>query len=632
MVHTASCPSCGAPITFRWSQAVQTTCSSCSSILVRHDLDLEKVGRVSAPPPRTSRIQIGTEGRHDGRSFTVVGRIAYRWGRGGWSEWHIVFADGTTAWLSDAQDEYAITRLVAPPKHIPAADAIRPGFELRVDARRFEVTTVTPARYAGVEGELPFEYWDHDEVVFADLRSAESGLATIDYSEDEPLLFVGDSVDFAALGLRNLLDPPEREVREVRTLGCPSCGGAVSILRPEDTVTVVCRYCGSVLDAASPGLEVIQKLDRRKLPDPRIPLGSTGKLRGAEYTVLGFQERTIRVEGENYSWREYLLHAPEQGFRYLSEYDGHWNYITPLKALPEVAGRRIGQNVAILYGEKFKEFQKASARTTAVLGEFPWEIRVGDEVQAIDYVSPPRMLSCERTRQETSWSLGEYTKPARIWEAFGLEGRPPRPKGVFANQPSWGRTNVRAMIRVFPLAAALLAAVFVVRAALGGQTVASAPHQSLAAQPDSSIVVLGPFELGGRTSNVQIKTEAAVDNTWIYFDFDLVNVETGERRTIGREISYYHGVDGGERWSEGDHDDAALLSRVPPGQYALRIYPQSERNVSYTVTVRRDVAPGRLYLLALGVMLLPALVVGFSAYKFEVARWAESDHPLVTED
>ena len=43
----ANCPSCGAPVKFLWSSAVQTTCEFCHSILVRTDVDLKKVGEVA---------------------------------------------------------------------------------------------------------------------------------------------------------------------------------------------------------------------------------------------------------------------------------------------------------------------------------------------------------------------------------------------------------------------------------------------------------------------------------------------------------------------------------------------------------------------------------------------------------
>ena len=56
---------------------MQTTCPFCHSILVRHDVDLEKVGEVADLPPDASPIQIRTEGKFNGKTFVVVGRIVY---------------------------------------------------------------------------------------------------------------------------------------------------------------------------------------------------------------------------------------------------------------------------------------------------------------------------------------------------------------------------------------------------------------------------------------------------------------------------------------------------------------------------------------------------------------------------
>ena len=62
--RVANCPNCGAPIKFLWSSAVQTTCEYCHSILVRRDVDLERVGEIADLPPDSSPIQIATEGDH----------------------------------------------------------------------------------------------------------------------------------------------------------------------------------------------------------------------------------------------------------------------------------------------------------------------------------------------------------------------------------------------------------------------------------------------------------------------------------------------------------------------------------------------------------------------------------------
>jgi len=202
--RAANCPNCGARIEFLWSAAVQTTCAYCRSVLVRHDVDLERVGRVGDLPPDASPIQIGTEGRYQNRSFLVVGRILYEYERGGWNEWHVVMSDGASAWVSDAQLEYAVSFLVPDPPPLPNVAEVRPGHRLEFKGAAYEVTVVTPARYRGVEGELPFEYWDKSEVFFADLRSRGAEFATIDYSEPTPLFFAGESVGYDDLRLTNV--------------------------------------------------------------------------------------------------------------------------------------------------------------------------------------------------------------------------------------------------------------------------------------------------------------------------------------------------------------------------------------------------------------------------------------------
>ena len=199
----ANCPNCGALVRFRWSSAVQTTCEYCRSILVRRDVNLERVGAVADLPPDPSPIQIGTEGIYRNKSFLVVGRILYEYEQGGWNEWHVVCQDGTSGWLSDAQAEYAVSFLT-PSSGLPPAAQLHPGQRLLLNGQPFEVTTLTRARYRGVEGELPFEYWDKTETLFADLRTPEARFATIDYSEDPPLLFVGEAVSFDELRLKNL--------------------------------------------------------------------------------------------------------------------------------------------------------------------------------------------------------------------------------------------------------------------------------------------------------------------------------------------------------------------------------------------------------------------------------------------
>jgi hypothetical protein len=204
--RSAACPNCGATIAFRWSGAVQTVCPFCKSVLVRRDLDLAKVGTVSDLPPTSSPIQLGTEGKMGKDAFVVVGRIIYAYDRGGWNEWHLRTTSGTSAWLSDAQGDLALSMPAKSQAELPDAEDLKVGQSYSIDGTLFRVASLTKARYAGIEGELPFESWDKTEALFADLDTEgdEPRFATIDYSDDMPVAYVGTYVELEQLAARNL--------------------------------------------------------------------------------------------------------------------------------------------------------------------------------------------------------------------------------------------------------------------------------------------------------------------------------------------------------------------------------------------------------------------------------------------
>jgi hypothetical protein len=185
---------------------VQTVCPYCKAVLVQRSLDLEKVGMVSDLPPTSSPIQLGTEGKWGKDAFVVVGRIIYAYDRGGWNEWHLRTTSGTSAWLSDAQGDLAISTPAERPIELPAAAQLKVGQSYEIDGTTFRVASLTRASYAGIEGELPFESWDRSEALFADLDAdgREPRFATIDYSDDTPVAYVGSYVELDQLAARNL--------------------------------------------------------------------------------------------------------------------------------------------------------------------------------------------------------------------------------------------------------------------------------------------------------------------------------------------------------------------------------------------------------------------------------------------
>ncbi|NNF13273.1 MAG: DUF4178 domain-containing protein [Gemmatimonadetes bacterium] len=625
---SAQCPSCGAEVGFRWAGAVQTTCDYCDSILVRHGTDLEKVGKVSEPPPTTSPIQLGTEGRYDGRPFTVVGRIVYGYERGGWSEWHLVFDDGSSGWLSDAMLEYSVSFLAEDAGPIPYEDQIARGLRLKLLDDTYEVTDTTPARYLSTEGELPWEYHDRDDMTFADLKSGDGKVVTLDYSEDPPLVFAGEYVHFDDLALTHLREDTGDTLHhsQVQTLSCPNCGSSVEVRQAGLSVNVVCASCASVLDATSPGAKVLQTFKKNKYIDPRIPLGTKGSWKGAEYEVLGYQFRTMHWPGEKYSWDEYLIYNPEYGFRYLTEEDGHWNDAVTVKEAPDEGSKYSAFRRKVHFrGETYKHFEGARTTTDYVLGEWPWEVRVGDEVHTDDFVCPPRSLSKEVSDDETVWSVAEYVDGHRIWEAFDLEGKPPRPVGVYSNQPSPHADRAKRVGLTAAFVVPLFLVLWIVRTVTGSTPITAEAFQ-YTPPADSAVQIVGPFTVGGRTANLALEARTDVSNNWIYFDYALVNTATGEVREAGREVGYYFGREGGESWREGSQRGQVTMPSVPSGEYMLRVAPEGPVPVQYTIRVLRDAPVHSLWLVTFLILLLPPISALMRQASFHSRRMAESDY------
>ena len=43
--------------------------------------------------------------------------------------------------------------------------------------------------------------------------------------------------------------------------------------------------------------------------------------------------------------------------------------------------------------------------------------------------------------------------------------------------------------------------------------------------------------------NVELDTSTDLSNSWAYFNYALINSETGQAYDFGREVSYYYGSD-----------------------------------------------------------------------------------------
>src|ERR1035437_1996707 len=446
-----------------------------------------------------------------------------------------------------------------------------------------------------------------------------------------------------------LVGPP---VAKAMLMYCPNCGGPVEFRGFGHALTVVCPQCLSVLGASSPLLKIVQDAqDAQSRRTPLIPLGQRGKWAGTTWEVIGFQTRSVEEDGIVYEWEEYLLFNPYKGFRYLTNYQGHWNYVTPVESLPE--RRAIGSRPAVIFeGATYKHFSGAQATTSFVLGEFPWRVKVGEEVLADDFVNPPFVLSSETTSDEVTWSKGEYTQGVDLWKAFALPGSAPRPQGVYLNQPSPYQGKVGRTWGIFGLMLIMLLVVAIMFGVLSrGETVFDEHYRYSTSDRGEPSFVTKVFAIEGRTANAELTINTNLINNWAYLNLALINETTGDAFDFGREVSYYTGTDSDGAWSEGGRSSTATIPHVAPGRYYLRVEPEMEgseqppakrppvtlsedlpppvksNTVYYEIELKHDVPGYGWFWLAALLLLIPPIISSIRAVTFETHRWSTSDYP-----
>jgi len=366
---------------------------------------------------------------------------------------------------------------------------------------------------------------------------------------------------------------------------------------------------------------------------PRLPLGSKGRLEGKPVEVIGFLVKRCVVDGMAYHWSEYLLAAEHGTYRWLTEYNGHWNVVDVLSRPP--AGGIVEVENVLFGGQTFKHFSTTpAAEVVQVAGEFTWRVRRGETNRVVDYVAPPLMLSSESTDNDLNWSQGSYVAPQVIADAFKLKTDLPRSTGVFANQLNpWAETNRRIWGLFWKLAlAAILVQAFFIFVSSGKLLL----RQDFTFEPlRGEEVQTREFQITGKPRKIAVKNQTTLANNWIGLDMMLVNKATGAAWPAARELSYYSGYDDGA-WSEGSRDDEVVFLNIPAGIYYLTLDPDMAPDkpvaVRDTVEVHTAGAGWSNFVL---VMIFLILFPIFSATRhaaFEARRWAESDHAPVSSD
>lgn len=623
----ANCPSCGAEVLFRSAASILAVCEYCRSTLLRKDLKLENLGRMAELMEDASPVQLGTEGRYKDQRFTVVGRIQLKYDAGLWNEWYLLFDNERTGWMGETPGLCAVSFQFPAPANCPPFGALEVGRHVSLDRRDFRVVNLEEPRCIAGEGELPFRVGAGYDTKVADLRGSGNTFATLDYSEAPPLLFVGEQVEFQSLALTNLRDVSVRgKAAKTETFRCGNCGAPLAP-KIEASVVIVCGSCGTAHDLDDPNHPVLFQAALKKAPTPSIPLGSRGRLRGNDYEVIGFLRREARVEGIAYPWSEYLLFNLGGGFAWLSEYDGHWNYILPTTHQP-VLFRKRGSEFAQYREQPFRHFQTSEARVTFVLGEFYWRVALGETAVVRDFVAPPRMLSEERMERELLYSIAEYIEAEELRQAFKVQRPFPKPLGVYANQPSPWTGKLAGYWRLFGMFAAILLTIQIVFVSRDAGF--HAPPMAVPLEPGHPELSQATpiFGLPGGRRDLYVDADLDSADTRIGLKMDLVDAAGATVPIRGKDI----GANRSANAAAGHRRIIWRFPGVPKGSYYLLVSATGDENpagqpVNATLKLRRAKTSWGMFWLALIALAAGPGMASWRSSAFETRRWMASDHP-----
>ncbi len=304
--------------------------------------------------------------------------------------------------------------------------------------------------------------------------------------------------------------PPNRKLLppDIKQIVCLKCAGQLTLRAKGYTQTLACSFCGTVHDLSQEKTKISYIGKQTPNQMPLIPLGTRGKLHGTLWEVIGFMERMGYELGSltnSFVWREYLLFNPFKGFRWLSEFNGHWHYVTTLHEVPKGY-----PSPTIHYmDETFHRNETYKAAVNYVIGEFYWRVKVEDCCQIEDFIHQDRMLSVEistppfkekiksvqsppsilqmgefdkvtdpmitppvgmqtvddeiitgsvetKLDSEQIWSLAEYIESEVVQTAFQLQNPLPAKIGVMITQPIPGKEALGAITKISVLGAVSL--------------------------------------------------------------------------------------------------------------------------------------------------------------------------------
>ncbi|MEA2110496.1 MAG: DUF4178 domain-containing protein [Campylobacterota bacterium] len=377
-------------------------------------------------------------------------------------------------------------------------------------------------------------------------------------------------------------------------INCPNCGGSLDVLGGgRQIVTFTCKYCGSILDVEDE-YRVLGTFLKVKLPSSPFRLGMIATLKGVEFTIIGM----VAYNCEGDKWIDYMLHSPTHGYAWLSFEDGNTIFSRRTRDLPSRNMVALTPKESFEFdGRSYRFYEQYRVEITYVQGELTWVARKGDVTSVYDAISPPYGLSYERSGSESEYVISEYLEADEVYKSFNITSNTKQkfhPLKPFHAPKSKTLSKVSLYFGLLSLFMIILLSTSYSGTLVGGDTFTGKSKEI-------------SFHIDDPSHLVELDIYANVDNDWIYYDISVINQQNSkEVYSLGEEVSYYYGYDGGESWTEGSQSAEAFFKVDLAGDYLLKFdAPEYHRAVNTSVTIKQSVVRS-VYFIALMIFFLLA--------------------------
>ena len=427
-----------------------------------------------------------------------------------------------------------------------------------------------------------------------------------------------------------------------KTVTCPSCSCAIPYFDLSKSIVFACPQCATLFEHKDDGSNyIITVFDKEKHYPFALSIGTTAVYEDVEYLLVGAMSK--KQTNQEVYWDEYVFYsAGDKNYLIFSEYDGHWLLIRP--AALQTMFPDLEDKIHYSHREYTLDLQY-HFRITFAEGEFDWNILDDESLEAFEYISQPYVLINEKNDKVWNWYEAVYVAAVDLLKIINI---PPEKLAIRRStiefNPETFYPRYRAMMRFTGLALGIF---LLFHLFLGftheHKTVYKGMYECQAdtgSWAGCKPVITPQFTING-TGPVGINMRAdQIDNDWLELQVVMINDDNGKLYETDKTIEFYHGVDGGESWSEGDRSVEAIISGVPSGNYHLNIYPFNNKTKdsvatgsvsTFNIAVEQNVFLSSNFWPMLLLLLFYPTIQIIRKYKFENTLWFETGYTTLKD-